>query len=79
LIRISFALRDAKGRVAWPDTNLACGMGCERVSGGWRLRGHLADGSVGLGEDDGWEVASWGGPLLEKREKGRTLADLIPW
>src|ERR1700720_4063442 len=29
------------------------GWGCKRASGGRRLRGHLADGSVGLGEDDG--------------------------
>src|SRR6266478_6760172 len=31
--------------------------GMQRVSGGWRWRGHLADGSVGLREDDGRAVA----------------------
>src|ERR1700675_3813672 len=35
-------------------------MGCKTVSGGWRWRGHLADGSVGLGEDDGRAAAGLG-------------------
>src|ERR1700719_209341 len=40
------------------------GRGCKRASGGRRLRGHLADGSVGLWEDDGRAdagVATWMG------------------
>src|SRR5258708_9918378 len=44
------------------------------VSGGWRLIGHLADGSVGLGEDDGWAVArvgTWMGVRGRRRLSSR--------
>src|SRR6266404_3910546 len=59
-IRILFAPLDAKGEWLGLIRILLAAWGAKARVGGWRLLGHLADGSVGLGEDDGRAVAGVG-------------------